>query len=108
VLVSILNLVHLHAVIYINKFVFFFYPSCTSCVCYIVIDGAPIKDTATGAVIGTITSGTFSPSLGRAIAMGYINTSFSKDGTAVGVEVRGKIGNAEVAKMPFVPTRYFK
>lgn len=73
----------------------------------ICVDGAPIKD-SNGAVIGTITSGTFSPSLGRAIAMGYINTPFAKEGTAVSVEVRGKLGAAEVAKMPFVATRYFK
>jgi aminomethyltransferase len=40
--------------------------------------------------------------------MGYIKTPFAKDGTQVGVEVRGKVGQAEVVKMPFVPTRYFK
>ena len=39
---------------------------------------------------------------------GYVATSLSKAGTAVKVDVRGKVNDAVVTKMPFVPTHYFK
>ena len=55
-----------------------------------------------------VTSGGFSPCLQKNIAMGYVDTAFSKPGTQVTVEVRGKKNGAVVAKMPFVPANYFK
>lgn len=58
--------------------------------------------------IGNITSGTYSPCLKRPIAMGYIATPYSKVGTKVGIKVRGKVNDAEVTKLPFVPTKYYK
>ena len=39
---------------------------------------------------------------------GYVSTPLSKAGTPVKVEVRGKVNEAVVTKMPFVPTSYFK
>ena len=39
---------------------------------------------------------------------GYVTTALSKAGTPVKVEVRGKVNDAVVTKMPFVPTHYFK
>lgn len=58
--------------------------------------------------IGVVTSGTFSPTLNRPIAMGYIATPQSPVDTEVSVEVRGKLYPAKVASMPFVPARYFR
>ena len=55
-----------------------------------------------------ITSGGFSPCLSKNIAIGYVATAHAKVGTAVQVEVRGKVSGAVVTKMPFVPANYFK
>ncbi|MGI8581022.1 MAG: glycine cleavage system aminomethyltransferase GcvT [Chitinophagaceae bacterium] len=55
-----------------------------------------------GAAIGRVTSGTQSPSLGKAIAMGYVNTVYSPIGQQVYVKVRNKLLTATVVKMPFV------
>ena len=55
-----------------------------------------------GAAIGRVTSGTQSPSLGKAIAMGYVNTTYSPIGQQVYVKVRDKLLIAKVVKMPFV------
>jgi aminomethyltransferase len=54
-----------------------------------------------GATIGRVTSGTQSPSLGKAIAMGYVNTVYSPIGQQVYVKVRDKLLIAKVVKMPF-------
>ena len=54
-----------------------------------------------GAAVGRITSGTQSPSLGKAIAMGYVNANYSPIGTQVYVKVRDKLLIAKVVKMPF-------
>lgn len=55
-----------------------------------------------------MTSGAFSPNLGKNIAMGYVDKSVAKAGTPLKVVVRGKQNDATVTKMPFVPTHYFK
>ena len=55
-----------------------------------------------GAAIGRVTSGTQSPSLGKAIAMGYVNTTYSPIGQQVYIKVRDKLLIAQVVKMPFV------
>lgn len=51
--------------------------------------------------IGRITSGTQSPSLQKAIAMGYVNMQHAKIGTPVFIKIREKLVKAEVVKMPF-------
>lgn len=51
--------------------------------------------------IGEVTSGTFSPTLERSIAMGYISADFSSPGTAVEVDIRGKRETATVVVLPF-------
>ncbi|CCX06582.1 hypothetical protein FPQ18DRAFT_279072 [Pyronema domesticum] len=71
-------------------------------------EGAEIVDPATGEVLGKITSGCPSPTLGTNIAMGYIKSGFHKAGTEVAVKVRGKTRQATVAKMPFVKANYWK
>lgn len=58
--------------------------------------------------IGEVTSGGFGPTIKQAVAMGYIDTEFSKDGTDISVSIRGKMHAAKVSKMPFVPSNYFK
>lgn len=70
-------------------------------------EGAEISEAGKGAV-GTITSGTMSPVLRKNIAMGYVEKPFNKSGTELSVTTRGKSYPAVVAKMPFVPTKYFK
>lgn len=57
--------------------------------------------------LGEVTSGCPSPCLKHNVAMGYVETSFSKIGTPVQVEVRKKTVPAVISKMPFVPTNYY-
>jgi aminomethyltransferase len=61
-----------------------------------------------GTAIGKVTSGGFGPSLGRPIAMGYVDARFATPGTAVVVPVRGKELPARIVPMPFVPHRYYR
>jgi glycine cleavage system T protein (aminomethyltransferase) len=60
-----------------------------------------IKD-FTGATIGRVTSGTQSPSLNKAIGMGYVRIAFSSIDTNIFIKVRDKLLQAKVVKMPFV------
>ncbi len=62
--------------------------------------GYEIKD-YTGATIGHVTSGTQSPSLGKAIGMGYVRTAFAPIGSEVFIKVRDKLLQARVSKIPF-------
>lgn len=57
---------------------------------------------ATGAVIGHVTSGTQSPTLGIGVGMGYVSTENAKIGTEIFVNIRGKAIRAKVVKMPFI------
>jgi aminomethyltransferase len=59
-----------------------------------------IKET-NGATIGKVTSGTQAPTLGKAVAMGYVDISYSKLDTQVYIKVRDKLLTAKVVKMPF-------
>ena len=61
-----------------------------------------------GAAIGKVTSGGFGPSVGRPIAMGYVDRRFMTPGTAVIVPVRGKELPARIVPMPSVPHRYYR
>lgn len=54
-----------------------------------------------GNVIGEVTSGTMSPSLKKAIGMGYIKTEYAKFGNEIFVKVRKKLLKAEIVKLPF-------
>lgn len=55
-----------------------------------------------GAEIGKVTSGTQSPSLGKAIALAYVHTDFVAEGSTVFVKVRDKQLKAQVVKLPFL------
>jgi len=70
-------------------------------------EGAEIAD-AQGAVIGRVTSGGPSPSLGFPIAMGFVPSAASAVGTPLQVIVRGRAQPAEVVALPFVPHRYVR
>ncbi len=59
-------------------------------------------------LVGTVTSGGFSPTLGHPIAMAYVETEHTGIGTALELEVRGKRLPATVVPMPFVPHRYHR
>jgi len=61
-------------------------------------EGATVYDEG-GGRIGVVTSGTMSPTLGAAIAMAYVPSGFN--GKRAGIEVRGKMLEAEVVKLPF-------
>lgn len=54
-----------------------------------------------GAVIGNVTSGTQSPSLGKAIGMGYVRTPYASIDNNIYIKVRDKLLQAKVVKLPF-------
>ena len=70
-------------------------------------EGAEIAD-ADGTVVGKVTSGGPSPTLGHNIAMGYVPPHLSELGTELKVIVRGKPAVATVVAMPFVAQRYYR
>lgn len=55
-----------------------------------------------GNVIGEVTSGGQSPSLGIGIGMGYVATGYHVPGTEIQIEIRGKEYKATVTKPPFL------
>ncbi len=59
-----------------------------------------IKDFS-GVTIGKVTSGTQSPSLGKAIGLGYVSTVFANIDTKIYIKVRDKLLQAKVVKLPF-------
>ena len=72
-------------------------------------EGSEIVSPDGSEVIGTVTSGLPSPSLGgQNIAMGYVKNGWHKKGTKVGVKVRGKVREGEVSAMPFVEGHFYR
>jgi aminomethyltransferase len=63
---------------------------------------------AEGRPIGAVTSGGFGPSLNAPIAMGYVEASQAAPDTPLTLLVRGRPLAGRVAKLPFVPHRYFR
>ncbi len=61
--------------------------------------GAPIL--AGTDQIGEVTSGTFSPTLNKPIAMAYLRREYAEAGTVVSVDVRGRIEPARLVPLPF-------
>jgi len=62
--------------------------------------GYEIKD-FTGATIGVVTSGTQSPSLNKAIGMGYVTNAFATIGSEIYIKIRDKLLQGKVVKIPF-------
>lgn len=58
--------------------------------------------------VGAVTSGGFSPSLERPIAMAYVPVDLAAPGTSLFIDVRGRKLAASVVPMPFVPHRYHR
>jgi len=52
-------------------------------------------------VVGVVTSGTLSPTLGKPIALAYVPSNLGKVGQELAVEIRGKTYPAQVVKKPF-------
>jgi aminomethyltransferase len=61
--------------------------------------GYPIV--AEGKQVGEVTSGSPGPTVGRNIGLGYVPKVLSKVGTALGIEIRGKVVDAVVVTTPF-------
>lgn len=55
-----------------------------------------------GTVIGKVTSGTQSPSLGKAIGLGYVTTAFAAIDSEIYISIRNTLIKAKVVKIPFV------
>lgn len=62
--------------------------------------GYPIID-KDGNIIGSVTSGTMSPSLQKGIGMGYVPRILSKHGTQLYIQIRKKAISAKIIKLPF-------
>jgi aminomethyltransferase len=60
--------------------------------CPVVLDGKPV---------GEVTSGTLSPTLGRSIAMAYVDAAHAAEGSAVNVDLKGSMNPAKIVKLPF-------
>ena len=72
-----------------------------------VREGAALYASETSTdTIGTVTSGGFGPTLNAPVAMGYLPTSLSTEGTIVFADVRGQRLPLRVSAMPFVPNGY--
>lgn len=54
-----------------------------------------------GNQIGKVTSGTMSPSLGKGIGLGYVQTEFLNSGNSINIQIRKKSVPAKVVKLPF-------
>ena len=72
-----------------------------------VREGAKLVD-ANGAEIGVVTSGTLGPTVGKPVALGYVQTAFATVGTELFAEVRGKRTPMTVSSTPFTPNGYFR
>lgn len=55
-----------------------------------------------GSIIGRVTSGTQSPSLGKAIGMGYVDINYAPIDSEIYISIRNSLLKAKVVKMPFV------
>lgn len=72
-----------------------------------VREGASVVD-ADGSTVGRVTSGGFAPSVGAPIAMAYVPAAMAVPGNVIQLAQRGKVHQATVTAMPFVPHRYFR
>lgn len=70
-------------------------------------EGMDVLDES-GQLAGSITSGGFSPTLGKPIAMAYIKTQVAKSGRQLQVNIRNKFYQVETVALPFVKHRYHR
>lgn len=81
--------------------------------CGFVGGGAPVREGTElfledGTKVGTVTSGTKGPTIGKAVGMAYVDVPHQKFKTELIAKVRGKDNKVVVSKMPFVPSNYYK
>ena len=73
---------------------------------------APLREGAelyaSETLVGHVTSGGFSPTLQRPIAMGYVAIKYANVGATLSATLRDRRIEVDVAGLPFVPHRYFK
>ncbi|MDB5708870.1 MAG: glycine cleavage system protein [Sphingomonas bacterium] len=72
-----------------------------------VREGAAVID-HDGSEVGKVTSGGFAPSVGAPIAMAYVPAAMAAPGTKIQLTQRGKVHQATVTAMPFIPHRYVR
>ena len=60
-----------------------------------------IQKSVVGPAIGEVSSGTFSPTLKRPIAMGYVQANAAAPGTELAIDIRGQLEPARVVPLPF-------
>ncbi len=60
-----------------------------------------VKD---GRAIGTVTSGSYGPSVDRSIALAYVETAHAAIGTELGVDIRAQVRPGRVVSTPFYPS----
>jgi len=65
--------------------------------------GFPVK--IDGSVVGSVTSGTFAPTLGKSLAMAYVARDKARDDASYYIEVRGKDISARKVPLPFYKSR---
>ena len=63
--------------------------------------GYAVVDPSTGQEVGEVTSGSPSPTLGKPIAMAYLDSALAVPGTRLAVLVRGASEDVEVVALPF-------
>lgn len=78
-----------------------------------IVEGPPAREghwiiDGNGSQIGQVTSGCPSPSLGKNVAMGYINDGEHQAGKVWNALIRGREHKATITKMPFLPSKYWK
>ena len=61
-----------------------------------------------GKKVGHVTSGSFGPTAGYGIGLGYVEVGFEKVGAPIEVEIHGKLVKAEIVKRPFVALKHKK
>lgn len=68
--------------------------------------GGVVLRSQDGHAVGSITSGSFGPSINAPIAMGYVERASAGSGTLLSVSIRDREHTGEVVPLPFVPHRY--
>ena len=71
------------------------------------VEGAKLVN-GEGEEVGVVTSGTLGPTCGHLVAMGYVASSHTAQGTQLFALVRDKRVPMTVSAMPFAPHRYFR
>ena len=63
--------------------------------------GKVAPSSSAGRPVGHVTSGSYSPTLGKPIAMGYVAPEFAQPGTELQIDIRGHVEPARVVELPF-------